>query len=1470
MKSFHLIFSYFFISFIIINKVYSTNTITPLISSKIIKNEYPHLIKNCTYSYLLEIPSGSISNITSIICNYNTFHTPSYQTIGKNLNGDYSILFSDISLPIGSQQFKVIIIDSEVISNEITIQLESPCSELPSLVSPINKNPSANKWIMTKSRLLNQIPTLAVYLSNLNGFIYPTNNNNPQINSLLITSNGFIQMDKNTFLFNYYYLSFLGKTDDIKWLYFNNSIISDSIMFKSPVSENFGKSMISVSSYPQAIDCKNFKVCYLVINSTIAFVPLLGFIEDSTGTRDAMNIYPLYGSPNNSKHIAYFNFNDDNKNVYSEYFVMGYSSYESVQKYRASRNITSLVPPAISNVKSIQISYAHYDPYSLTIAYFDNDNQSQVTSLAFGPFIQYDRVTYPFGFLKGNSKNYSYAIGMVLPIYSDLRSYSFIPPSGITIKMVSSVYTGEISTPIISLVSFIPKVGDGLKTILRITASDKVFGLFYMETQPSGIKIIGSDLVDGNKFNGTYEKLIDFSIYPPITSITAYNLYNAESITFTMNNHQYPSNIPSISDITLFKFKKQTVDLSTDSFINTIYMNYSNANINYRPGFKLITTSEIARDFQWYRNYDYLEWDETLQLFKLDFYMPPRLFTGILEYRFNFAYVDLDPNSLSNLLVDNSINDNNAILSVTCDFADEMPPIVTKIKSSAQSFDLLWDITFSDDINGIESINVTISSEFDLVGETFTFFPSLDDNNKLVTVRINKTIYPYSKSQTYRISEIATRDTSGHYANSTFEPSFQNILNPWRLTYDDISNFDFTISNELNIEDNVPIINSVLLSTNSIDISTANRELTVTFSVSDDTGFSNNNPIVYFQTRMLETISVVANKTNCSSVTTCNYRVDLQFPFLFGYPEPILCSIYRIEDVFFNFNSYNYHKNTLIHTSNSVLETKPIIESTSSITRNGGDLILNGHWFGIDENAITIMIRYLDLPNENITSSSFIYQFGSEIKFKKIKANNGDSVYIRLKVGNQLSNEFKVVPIPLNNCPNNCNQDKGQGVCQSDGSCKCSDSKWFGVDCSKQFHYISSVLPSTTSGGEASFIGLFSDSHDNISISIGGLDCPILLNTSSLIKCNASAGIGIKNVTLTQNGYTFTALDIYKYIEISTSLQCPNKCSNNGICNSTTGICNCKIGFGLYDCSALINLDNGNGGGTNTTIDTGSSSTNFTNSETNFQISIKSLIEVDINNNVIKSYSLLKNWSFNKTDNEFEPNKYILKQILNSNNSSESESESNDKSFIITSIIEEIKDKNGKEFIFAGSSFIVPSGSIKFTISILNYTYQSNLNSLKLELISLTDNNNKRTDCNSKSIEIDTSNTNNLSTFNYIRISRNNKILEGRFINKVMSDGRSTFLTSTTRNDSNSIITTLNLPHCVSECIIDPDFSILISNDFKSSCEDNSRKWFLPVVITVPILGCFLLFVLGAIIYKKSTSVKVFVHGTKLKKINAF
>ncbi|KAK5577439.1 hypothetical protein RB653_002380 [Dictyostelium firmibasis] len=416
------------------------------------------------------------------------------------------------------------------------------------------------------------------------------------------------------------------------------------------------------------------------------------------------------------------------------------------------------------------------------------------------------------------------------------------------------------------------------------------------------------------------------------------------------------------------------------------------------------------------------------------------------------------------------------------------------------------------------------------------------------------------------------------------------------------------------------------------------------------------------------------------------------------------------------------------------------------------------------------------------------------------------------------------------------------------GNCICFDRQWLGDNCSIPYQYITSISPSTTDGGLAIIYGFFGDIHGGLSIKLDTIDCEIHNYSSSEISFIAPPDTGIKSLSIYQNGITIN--ETYRY-ENKIKL-CQSNCSRNGICNSTNGQCNCNNGFSGFDCS----ITSGTGSSTNTTIDPSTGGANMTNQQINFNIYFKSIFEIDYNGKKVKEYPLKNNWKINSKPNNNQ--QYQLTQTIQDKGTC-----------TIISIIEEIT--NPKEFTFANTTFRLDKGSIKFTISINNYTYQNNLNTLQLQLVSLIDEDNNisydkdDSDCNKNQTNIETNdNQEGDLNFNYIKISKDNRVLVGRFINKVVSNGRSTFLSTTLTNDTQSAIVSLNLPHCI-DCLIDPDFSLIITSDFKPSCDDgdSNSNWVIPTSVIISVVGAAIIAGTLLFYYRKN-----FIEGKLQKQLN--
>ncbi|KAN0031379.1 hypothetical protein ACTFIV_005243 [Dictyostelium citrinum] len=449
---------------------------------------------------------------------------------------------------------------------------------------------------------------------------------------------------------------------------------------------------------------------------------------------------------------------------------------------------------------------------------------------------------------------------------------------------------------------------------------------------------------------------------------------------------------------------------------------------------------------------------------------------------------------------------------------------------------------------------------------------------------------------------------------------------------------------------------------------------------------------------------------------------------------------------------------------------------------------------------------------------------------------------------------IKQTDLPCN--PNNCN---GNGICDPFyGVCNCFYG-WLTIGndtvCKVANHSISSTSQVfSDTGGIVTLYGFFGTIHQDPQLLVNSEWFNIISIDNSSIKISIppSIGGGLTNITFIQNNISWSGtFSIYR-----DKLLCPNNCGGpmQGICSFLTGECTCENNFIGFDCQPSPKGDI-----PSSTVKIGSTgSTTIKNEQTEFQISISSIVEVDFNGNEIKDslIELQGNWAINKDNNKSIFNKTIETTT-----------------FILT--IEEIIE-NDKFFKFAGNQFTVKKGGIKISLSISNWNYQNNLNTLRVKMFSdiIFDNKDINT-CNNNnspsSIESSSSSNINSLDINYIKFSLGGKVLQGRFQNKMLSDGRSTTtLTKLISKNENQIIIGLELPHCT-ECLLDPDFSVLVSPNFNSSSsctpKGNGRPWLIPVAVVVPIVGVTIIAAFIIIILKNnSTKLKIFMKGIAMKK----
>ncbi|EGC33345.1 hypothetical protein DICPUDRAFT_36866, partial [Dictyostelium purpureum] len=470
----------------------------------------------------------------------------------------------------------------------------------------------------------------------------------------------------------------------------------------------------------------------------------------------------------------------------------------------------------------------------------------------------------------------------------------------------------------------------------------------------------------------------------------------------------------------------------------------------------------------------------------------------------------------------------------------------------------------------------------------------------------------------------------------------------------------------------------------------------------------------------------------------------------------------------------------------------------------------------------------------------------------------------------------------------NCGASSGKGSCDSKvGKCICIQ-KWTGDTCSTPNQFLTSASSTSTKGGVVNLYGWFGTPNVGLKIYIDGAECkPIHTISETFVNCTIGAGSGTKSIKIVQNNKEWIGNNMFHYNEDNYS--CPKDCSLNGIlngdCNKSTGQCKCYSGWGGFDCNSKTTTENPSTTGSttttpsptnppeieipksNTTVNESTGSTVITNQQTLYEISIISLVELDVLDNVVLTYNLTNKWVIdnNITNNNIHIFKQNITDICN-----------------ITYTVEDIKEQ--RDYEFAGLQLTLDKDSIKITVSIHNYPFTGSLNKLQLRIESSVDdiNENINNQCNNKETSIDSELLNSNQLLNYITISKNQKVLNGRFINRVLSDNRQSFITTSlisnttiptqtnsTQNNKNkqSFIIGINLPYFTESLTIDPDFSVLVSPSFKKCSNSGRASWVLPVAIVVPCVAVVTILIVGAIVYNKNrTSVLIIKKKFSFKK----
>eukprot|EP01132_Coremiostelium_polycephalum_P001541 gene1541-1939_t len=292
-----------------------------------------------------------------------------------------------------------------------------------------------------------------------------------------------------------------------------------------------------------------------------------------------------------------------------------------------------------------------------------------------------------------------------------------------------------------------------------------------------------------------------------------------------------------------------------------------------------------------------------------------------------------------------------------------------------------------------------------------------------------------------------------------------------------------------------------------------------------------------------------------------------------------------------------------------------------------------------------------------------------------------------------------------------------------------------------------------------------------------------------------------------------------------------NECSNHGTC--VNGQCECDSDYDGHYCESpikpfppIIIPDPTRPGA------------NVSQNGVKYTFELCAISEVDISRNIIKIIELRNlNWTLNSSDNEtvIHPlsNEKFIKIEWKYSTIPSGEYSDIAKAINITFIqynkIQGVTLGESFHYGFAGQNYSIRTGSLKYTMKVDNWNFNSNLHKLELNSSVSAP---VGSGCGSNRFSFSESND-DITSVNVH--DDNGNYVFGRILNRAILDNIprsiSQIFTSDTKNEKITI--TSQIPYFLSHVILDPDFHLILSVNGKSKECGKSLNWRLITGVTV-------------------------------------
>ncbi|EGC37177.1 hypothetical protein DICPUDRAFT_150253 [Dictyostelium purpureum] len=874
-------------------------------------------------------------------------------------------------------------------------------------------------------------------------------------------------------------------------------------------------------------------------------------------------------------------------------------------------------------------------------------------------------------------------------------------------------------------------------------------------------------LVSGSTQNGIFEYIVDlghplktFNIHDPfnnVLSLSAGSLLYKDS-----NDNPVFFNWPVLNidlDIENVTILKNDIDILNKECYNTIYFNSSTIPHDYPLVFNLLDPVSQEDLDEGIIDPLPIRWSEQLKLFYCDFIVPKNTGPKTIPYQISSPFNLITNEAFTPLRVSKTRFDNDG-------------PLITSLSNTTNynSSTIGWRMEIIDFGNGFSKGYIKAVGSFDSSILTVNFTSANvsttsgqgtiydGEYNLILDIDVNKPC----KTQLYTIEYIYLEDTNKRFSvYSRFDKSFKQEKDPLRYVSDSIPSVISTnsVCKTTISDESPPRMSSFSITSQELDVgSFSYRFVNITIIAEDDESgiLYSQRPKAYITASDMQTI-MYDSEIQAFSLNKGTYLFQIEIPVGFGYPDPLLVSIYGIINTAGFYTGYSnddpdFIKSTIISTSlsgNSVLlGYEPLYYySKSNIIIYGRllsdtDLVVIAYSNGTKRGYSPVPIgqSILSIPRDDfeIVGPFDITAFSKSHATNTLRVN---PIYYEKYSDPKPTS----TPIPTNK-PQRCLGSPlcggaDHGTCIENQGCVCN-SPWIGIDCLSQVI----IIPP-----------------------------PKVNNTDPTIE-----------------------------IPIT---------------------------------------DGGNSGETNTT-------TIFYKS----LISLVSLREISINNTPVEGKTFrFEKWTFKSIDSF--TNQYHTTISVSSTQT--------------TNVTVTLKWYENETIVeFANQNLKMNPSSIKYTIEIQNFPFESSLNSLQLIMQASFLSNKIQDTCSAKEFGDTTSGDNS----NYLKIQIENKSLYGRFIKRCITDDASNiFLLENQLLDSemnavespNQIQTYIGIkmPWFEHYSIIDPDFSVLVNSDSASSLSNSNCSSKDSKLSTIKIVGI----VIGCVAFVCIVSVAI-IYSIQLKK----